>query len=268
MSFAEYGDLPFAEAVQFLRNKLSVPTRRWTDVWKQSHDQAFMVAGAAKADLLADLRAAVDESLAEGRTLAWFREQFDEIVARHGWEYNGGRNWRTRVIYQTNLRTAWQAGRHAQLTDPEVRARRPYWQYRHGGSADPRPEHLAWDGLVLPADDPWWDDHYPPNGWGCSCKVLALSERDVERMGVEVQGAPRTDTYEWTDPATGEVRQVPQGIDPGWDYAPGRTVAERTRETVLRKAEKLPAELAGPLRRRVAAVQDRDPGPGPGDGEA
>lgn len=265
---AEYGSLPFAEAVQFLRNKLSVPTERWADVWKQAHDQAFMVAGAAKADLLADLRTAVDGAIAEGRTLAWFREQFDEIVATHGWEYNGGRNWRTKVIYETNMRAAWQAGRHAQLSDPDVRARRPYWQYRHGGSADPRPEHLAWHGMVLPADDPWWQEHYPPNGWGCSCSVVALSERDVERMGVTVREGPRSETYEWVDPGTGEVHQVPQGVDPGWDYAPGQGVAERTRRTVLRKAQRLPRELSEGVRRQVAATQQRDPGPAPGDGEA
>ncbi|MCS4503886.1 phage minor head protein [Arhodomonas aquaeolei] len=265
MSFAEYGDLPFDEAIRFLRNKLSVPTGRWTDVWKQGHDQAFMVAGAAKADLLQDLRESVDKAVSEGETLAAFRERFDEIVAEHGWEYNGPRNWRTRVIYETNLRTSWQAGRYAQLTDPDVRERRPYWQYRHGGSADPRAEHLAWDGTVLPADDPWWDAHYPPNGWGCSCHVVALSPRDLENMGVEVQEAPEVETYEWTDPATGEVHEVPKGLDPGWDYAPGRSVAERTRETIERKAAKLPDDLGENLRRHADDVADQDPGPAPGD---
>jgi hypothetical protein len=31
------------------------------------------------------------------------------------------------------------------------------------------------------------------------------------------------DYYEWTDKRTGEVHQVPKGIDPGWDYSPGKS---------------------------------------------
>lgn len=267
MSFAEYGDLPFDEAISFLRRKLSVPTERWSDVWRQEHDHAFMVAGATKADLLQDLREAVEVALEEGQSLGQFRSNFDEVVASHGWEFTGDRNWRSRVIYETNLRTSWQAGRHAQLTDPDVQQARPYWQYRHGGSADPRPEHLEWDGMVLPADDSFWDAHYPPNGWGCSCKVISLSETDLEARGIDVSQAPEVATYEWEDPATGEVHQIPQGIDPGWDYAPGRSVAERTRESVLRKAQKLPDDLGEKVRANTDAVREREPGPAPGEGE-
>ncbi len=111
---------------------------------------------------------------------------------------------------------------------------RPYWEYRHGDSAVPRPEHLAWDGLILPADDPWWQTHYPPNGWGCKCKVFALSARDLKRMGKSgPDTAPDNGTYQWTDKKTGETHTVPKGIDPGWDYnvgeaAWGRRLADDT----------------------------------------
>jgi len=33
--------------------------------------------------------------------------------------------------------------------------------------------------------------------------------------------APEIKYYDWTDPATGKVHRVPQGIQPGWDYNPG-----------------------------------------------
>lgn len=36
---------------------------------------------------------------------------------------------------------------------PELRKKRPYGLYRHGDSAHPRPQHLAWNGTVLPLDD-------------------------------------------------------------------------------------------------------------------
>ena len=172
----------FNEQITFFRNKLSLPTRTWTDIWQSQHDVAFVVAGAARDGLLTDLRGAVDSAISEGTTLEKFRQRFDGIVAKHGWSYKGGRDWRTRVIYDTNLRTSYAAGRWQQLQ--AVKNRRPYWQYRHSpASQEPREGHLAWDGLVLSADDPWWRTHYPPNGWGCKCSVDALAERDLKKLG-------------------------------------------------------------------------------------
>jgi len=256
----EYGGLGFAEAIRFFRKKADVPTKRWKDVWKDAHDTGFMVAGAMKAELLADLRRSVDQAIAEGTTLEDFRKSFDRTVQKHGWSYKGSRGWRTRIIFETNLRSAYQAGRYAQLTDPDVLQARLYWQYRHGGSADPREQHLSWDGLVLPADDPWWQTHYPPNGWGCSCKVVSLSEADLEHLGKDgPDRAPAGGTYQWTDSKTGEVHEVPEGIDPGWDYAPGATVAERTRRYVEKSAGTMPQALASALKAYAAKVQKEEP---------
>ena len=68
-------------------------------------------------NLVSDLRGAVEQAIAEGTTLETFRRDFDDIVARHGWSYKGGRNWRTEVIYGTNLRTSYAAGRYQQMQD-------------------------------------------------------------------------------------------------------------------------------------------------------
>lgn len=162
--------LPFAEAIEFFLGKLGnlIPTARWDEVMRAQHDRGFMVAGAAKADLLADFAAAVEEVIAEGKSIEYFRSAFDAIVAAHGWAYEGERNWRTRVIYQTNMSTAYAAGRLAQLRDPDLQQLKPLVMYKHNDSVtSPRPEHEAWDGITLPIDDPWWSTHYPPNDWGC-----------------------------------------------------------------------------------------------------
>jgi hypothetical protein len=50
-----------------------------------------------------------------------------------------------------------------------------------------------------------------------------LSEDDLDRLGLEVGEAPASETYEWTDPNTGEVTELPVGVDAGWDYAPGKS---------------------------------------------
>lgn len=223
---AEYGSLPFNEQIQFFRNKVNLPTQAWTDIWEGMHSRAFVVAGAMKDDLLTDLRGAVDRAISGGGTLAQFRKDFDGLVEKHGWVYNGGRNWRTRVIFDTNLRQSYNTGRERQMRDPELRKRRPYGLYRHGNSEHPRPEHLAWDGTVLPLDDSWWETHTPMNGWGCTCRKLMVSDRDVERMGLSVSKSPEIQWREVTvgqkGPSPRTVR-VPEGIDPGFGYNPGTT---------------------------------------------
>ncbi|GGG30915.1 virion morphogenesis protein [Caldovatus sediminis] len=214
--------LPFREAIAFFLQKTNTPTRRWTDVWRAAHSRSFMVAGAASDALLADFRAEIARALEQGTTLAEFRTRFDEIVARHGWVHAGAPGWRARIIYETNLSTAYSAGRYAQMTEPETLAAYPYWQYVHSRARHPRRQHQAWDGLVLRADDPFWKTHYPPNGWRCGCRVRPLSARGLARQGRSgPDTAPPVVTRPWTNPSTGRVEQVPEGIDPGFDYNPG-----------------------------------------------
>ena len=219
------GTVTFRQAQDFLRQKVSLPTNAWTDTLHQAHDRAFVVAGADSVALVEDLRAALDDALDGGGGLKGFRERFDAIVLKHGWDYRGGRNWRTRVIFETNLRTAHQAGRLKQMRDPDVVAVRPFWQYVHAVTRvpkTPRKEHKALDGRVLRHDDPAWERIYPPNGWMCSCGVNTLSAAGLKRLGKD--GPDPTPTLKMRkvkDPVTGEWVEVPQGIDFGWDYQPG-----------------------------------------------
>ena len=216
---------PFAEQVAAYRLRLRnlVPTARWDDLRRAEHDRAFMVAGALLADLLADLAAAVDRGVTQGTTLEDFRRDFRAIVeARgwHGWTGEGtakGEAWRTRVIYRTNMATSYAAGRMAQLVAGDF----AFWVYRHGGSREPRIQHLGWNGVALPPDHPFWVDHAPPNGWGCSCYVVgARTAAGVKRVGGDPAKA-LPEGWQKRDPKTG----APEGIDKGWDYAPGASAA-------------------------------------------
>lgn len=222
----KYGSLPFNKAVESFRDKLNMPTATWTGIWQGQHARAFVIAGAMKEDLLTDLRGSVDKVIADGISLEDFRKDFDKIVQKHGWGYNGGRNWRTRVIYETNLYQSHNAGRYAQMQ--QVKRTRPFWRYRHNDSVEhPREEHLAWDGKILSADDPWWDTHYPANGWGCKCFIQTLSQRDMDKLGKsKPDQAPPIELEEKTVGVKGPspfTVSVPKGIDPGFAYNPGKS---------------------------------------------
>jgi hypothetical protein len=252
--------IDFKEAITHAQQKLNIPTASYKDLQGEEHDWAFSVAGATSAQLLADLRAAVDKAITQGTSLQEFRKDFDALVARHGWTYTGGRAWRTELIMMTNLRTAAAAGRYQQLTDPETVKNRPYWMWRHRDSRLPRPLHVSWDGLVLPADDPWFKTHFPPCGFGCRCTVLALSGRDLERMGKDGPDEPPDDgSYPYTDPLTGKAREIPNGVDPGWDYTPGKSPAADRQRILDGILAKLPPELIKQIPQLPAA-----PAPTPG----
>lgn len=211
-------------AIDFLKNKVDLPTATWTDLWEAEHSAAFTVAGAQSDALVKDFHDAVSEAIANGETLEDFRKNFDRIVEDHGWDYNGSRNWRSRVIFDTNMSTAYAAGRWEQIQ--RVKGQRPWLMYVHlEGQAHPRPWHEAWNGTILSVDDPWWLTHYPPNGWFCHCTVQSLSDDDLDRYGYTVSDqAPDSllvsATVKTSDGGTRTV-EVPEGIDPGFAYRPG-----------------------------------------------
>jgi hypothetical protein len=232
---------PFAFQVAAFRLRLQQlqPTMKWTDVWQEGHDRAFMVAGVMKADILADLAAAVDKAITQGTSLDEFRRDFRKIVAEKGWiggagqGTKGGEAWRTRVIYRTNMASTYAAGRWAQLQA----AGYPFIIYHHGNSLEPRVHHLAWDGLVLEADHPFWATHAPPNGWGCSCYVSGARTMDAARRLGGKPGKELPDGWQARDPRTGD----PKGIDRGWAYPPGGSAVNDIL-TLKSKLETLPAE--------------------------
>jgi len=231
----------FQEQIDFLRRKLNLPSETWRDIQRAAHDRAFVVAGATKADLLHDLRKAVDQA-DQGGSIGEFRKAFAEIVAKHGWTgwtgegSKAGEAWRTRVIYQTNLMTSYAAGRRAQLLDPDLVERRPFWRYVHNDSVThPRPQHKRWGDmkLTLRHDHPFWETHFPPNGWGCKCRVVAVA---APSDGDETEPP---EGWAQTDPATG----APVGIDEGWGYAPGARADSELRSFVQDKLVDYPPAI-------------------------
>lgn len=213
-------DLPFDEAIRFFRDKASVPTKSWRDVWDAAHSKMFMVAGANSEALVGDFKEAITKALEQGTTLDEFRKDFDQIVKKHGWSYKGERGWRTRTIYETNLRTAYAAGRYAKLTAPDTLAVFPYWQYNHSGAVHPRVQHKAWDGEVYPAGDAFWTVAYPPNGFGCGCFVTPVSRSGLKRLG---KAAPDT------SPNLDQLgTDQPLGVDPSFAYNPGQAWMAQT----------------------------------------
>jgi hypothetical protein len=260
----EFTSEPAPEVLRYFRAKGMKPAFDWRDVWGNEHATAFTVAKATKLDVLETLRQAVDDAIAKGETFASFRANLEPKLKALGW-WGGkdvvdpetgkevsaqlGSPRRLRTIYSANIRSAFAAGiwERAQRT----KSTRGFFAYRLGPSIVHRPHHVAREGMVYPVDHPIWDTWFPPNGWGCKCWVLQITREDAESFGYrDDMPEPLVQTKGYLNKRTGELEQVPVGIDPGWHTNPGKFRAGNWRSFLAGRLEAAPKDL------RDAAIQD------------
>jgi SPP1 gp7 family putative phage head morphogenesis protein len=215
------------------------PSFSWLDQWQQDHAAMFTVAKSAGYDILGDILTALEQALSEGKTFRDFARELTPLLQAKGWwgrqlvtdpatgdlvPARLGSARRLRIIFDTNMRVSYAAGHWASFE--RNKPRRPWLRYVALLDDATRPSHRARHNLVLPVDDPYWDHWAPPCGWNCRCTLQSLSDRDVDRLKLEgerlVFDPPPLDLRPFVNRRTGEVTQVPDGIDPGWDYNPGK----------------------------------------------
>lgn len=230
---------PPPEAIAYLEAKSLRPSFHWQDGWGEEHAYAFTVAKATEADVLKAIRDQVDRAVRDGVPFEQFRQDLTPTLQKLGWwgrqertdpvtgevrEVQLGSPRRLQTIYWANTRSAYAAGQweRAQRTKQAL----PYLVYELGPSEVHRPHHVALADrpTVLPVDDPFWHSHYPPNGWGCKCRVRSISKFEYDRLDPPA-GAPEVTYQDYVNKRTGETTQVPVGVDPGWHTNPGRARA-------------------------------------------
>lgn len=243
---------PFFDQLEFFKAKLNLPSERWDDIKKSAHDRAFIVAGAMKADLLKDLNGAITKAIEQGTGYDQFHRDFMAIVKKHGWTgwtgegTKAGQAWRSKVVYQTNMATAYAAGRYKQLTDPDFLTLRPYWRYKHADwVANPRHNHLAWNNLTLPYDHPFWKLHFPPQippNWHCHCRVTPVDAREYAKSQAAGKSEPPVGFEKIDAEWKGDER-----IAAGWNFAPGANTYRPLKDFIDEKLIKLDAPIGAAM---------------------
>lgn len=263
------------DAVAYFRQKGYTIGWNWQEVAARTHAQAFTVAKAARLDILETIRKEVDKAISTGTTAQAFVKNLTPTLQKLGWwgkqvivDSAGtaemvqlGSPWRLKNIYRVNTSTAYMAGRYKQQM--ENSEARPFWMYVAVMDESTRASHAALHNKVFRFDDPIWQTHYPPNGWGCRCRVRALSQRRLDSLGGQVtssEGRLSTQTVDTGfDKRTGEVytsevttyRYGDSVITPdaGWNHNVGRL----TYGTDVALMQKITAIDSLPL--RTQAVQ-------------
>ncbi|MDH7971772.1 phage minor head protein [Sphingomonas sp. AR_OL41] len=224
------------EAIRFFRSKGYAIGFSWQDIFRDEHARVFTVAKAMSRDLLEEIREAVDTAIADGTTLDTFKMTLRPKLEARGWwgkkrvidPATGqtelaqlGSPQRLATIFDTNVRTAYAAGKWERIQ--RTKAAFPFIEYSSMMDGKERPQHHAWNGTILPADDPWWDTHYPPCAWRCRCWPIQRSQRMLDRQDKTVTDQPVAfPHYTWHNRRTGETGTAEQGIAKGWDYNVGK----------------------------------------------
>lgn len=262
-------DLAPETAIAFFRAKGLKPTFAWQDMIGQEHARAFTVAKMMDVDLLSIVRERLDEAIATGKSARWFQDQLIPLLQDAGWwgkkavvdpltgetvQAELGSPRRLNTIFRTNMQSAYAVGHQEKIEQHKKAA--PYLMYDAIDDNRTRPEHAALDGTIRPADDPFWKNYTPPLGWNCRCSVIQLSKSELKDNGLEVSPPQRIATRPWENPRTGEVINVPRGVDPGFGQIQGfQSSMDSLKKTLDEKIAALPEDMQLAVKAAVLVQQ-------------
>ena len=236
MSDVEALNLAPEEAIAHFRSKGLLTSFSWQDVDAAEHLKSFTVAKGMKIDILNKIRGDIDKALVDGWSMQRFQKELAPKLKSAGWwgvkemtdpltgeirPVRLGSPSRLKIIYDTNIRMAHSYGRWQRIE--RLKEFRPFLRYIATLDDRVRPLHRRMDNTILPVDDEFWNTWYPPNGWRCRCTVQQLSGDDLEDMDLEPNDeAPEIIDRTWINRRTGEILEIPRGIDPGFDHNVGK----------------------------------------------
>lgn len=156
----------------------------WEEVLNRSKKRAFTVANITSTRVLEGLHNDLTRSLSQGLTQKETLDNMMSTLQKQGYS-NALEPYRLKQIYRANMQTSYNAGRFiAQRSNIKSQ---PYMQRIAVEDGGTRLDHYVVSRMIRRADDPWWDNNYPPylNGkfqFGCRCRVRTLSEKRVQAM--------------------------------------------------------------------------------------
>ncbi|MFH1684063.1 MAG: phage minor head protein [Candidatus Margulisiibacteriota bacterium] len=171
--------LPPREAIKFFGKKVTLSAEDFYNLAASARAGAFTVSGVARADVLNDIREAVQKALQDGETLADFRGRLVDIMEQRGW--SGTSPWHQETIFRTNIQTAYSAGRWEQIEQVK-----DDFCGEYDAIDDARTTNICRElnGKIYPLDHPFWNKYTPPNHFNCRSSIRPVSKIEAEQRGL------------------------------------------------------------------------------------
>jgi len=240
--FSDDFDVTFQEAVEFMKERLSLTPEEFYELDAKARFRAFTVAKLTGLDAIEKVKEKLRKAIAQGKTIKEWIEEMGEDKILKAVGFHQSNPWYLETVFRTNISTAYNAGRLMQIKRSKERIK--YLEYVAIEDSRTTPICRRLDGTRLPADDPFWSIYTPPNHFRCRSTVRAIFKGTEEARRVR-EKRPK------------EIPQLPEGfnaspVDSWWklsDSMEKRIIKYGIKDEILEKAKKL---LSGIINEKVA----------------
>lgn len=168
------------------------------------YNKAFVVSKVADIDVLSKIQQSLVNALAKGQSFQSWKKELKPFLDKSG--YGDLNNSRLKKIYATNIQSAYAQGRKKaqmqrispkeylkidSLTDTKVDIDIAkyddgiYFRYVTMQDSKVRTLHAKLHNIILPRKHPFWDRYYPPNDFGCRCRVEVIYANELLEKGLK-----------------------------------------------------------------------------------
>jgi len=169
----------FDEALEWFLSRLVLTTEQLAALESGAASSAFWVSNVADLHVVQDTFDSLARAIEQGETFAQWQKLIGDKL-HNAWTLRGGAEAnRLQVIYRNATQSAYNRGRHEQMSDPLIKELRPKWMF--DGIGDSRQSDICreCDGTILPADDPWFESHTPQLHHSCRSGIRCLTDEQA-----------------------------------------------------------------------------------------
>ena len=162
----------YETAVRLMQRRMGLTPAQLLDLKHTYNAQAVRIITAAENKIEALIRVTLAETTKQGMHVREGSKRMLRAFEVAGLSPNN--SFTMEAIFRTQTNLAYGAGRWQADQDPAIQE--ILWGYKYVTVGDDRvrPEHVGFEDVTLPKEDPFWQTHWPPNGWACRCAVISI----------------------------------------------------------------------------------------------
>lgn len=194
----EFSKKPFKQALAHFQSMQVLDRATFEKASASIKQRSFTVAGVLGDQMLQVLQADLVKAIEEGEDLHNFKARIRPRLEQAGFlgTLKSGQQAlgpsHVETVFRTNVLNTYNTGRYVHQSSPAVLAVFPVWQIQGVKDDRTRDAHESAHGKKLLANDPFWNKAYPPFGFNCRCRVVALPKSQMKGVvsGSTIVGLP------------------------------------------------------------------------------